>query len=101
MKDLPSLPCGVVLAGGGALLSGLPQLASEVLGAKTRLARPRALLADSRAQVLEGPAHAAIVGLLSYAEREQQSEWIRASAPPRFTRAWGSVWTWAKARLID
>lgn len=58
------LPAGVVLCGGTAELSGIRELAREILGLPVRVGRPRELhgLVDS----VSGPAHAVAAGLLRW-----------------------------------
>lgn len=63
-----------VLSGGGALLPGCCELASEVLGMPVRLGRPRDI-ADPR-QIVVSPIYATGVGLLRYAAQ-------RAAGRPR------------------
>jgi cell division protein FtsA len=59
-------PGGVVLAGGGSQLPGMPELASHVFAAEVRAAKPLALHGLNT-----GSALAALVGVCLYASRHQ------------------------------
>jgi cell division protein FtsA len=58
------LPGGVILTGGGALLSGITQLGSEVLGMPVRLGVPEGN--GGLADMVASPAYATAVGLVNY-----------------------------------
>ena len=58
------IPAGLVLAGGGARLSGLPELAEHVFSLPVRIAVPRGL--DGMPEELSQPEYATAVGLLLY-----------------------------------
>jgi cell division protein FtsA len=60
----PVLNRGVVLTGGGSLLSGLPQLAQGILSRNVRLGRPVAV--KGMPESANSPAFAALAGLLIY-----------------------------------
>ena len=55
----------VVLTGGASQLSGLAELAADVLGRQVRLARPRGV--EGLADAVSGPGFATSVGLIRYA----------------------------------
>jgi cell division protein FtsA len=59
------LPAGLVLTGGSALLPGIRNLASRVLGMPVRVAYPENLV--GMVDQLDSPAYAASVGLLKWA----------------------------------
>ncbi len=61
------LGAGVVLAGGGAKLGGLPALAEQVLGLPARVGRPAGLL--RMGDMLPDPSFATVVGLVAYGNR--------------------------------
>jgi len=67
---------GMVLAGGGARLGGLCDVAEEVLNAPARIGLPPKL--DGAPDRLQEPAYAALVGLLFFAQRLRQQ---RAARP--------------------
>lgn len=67
------LGAGVVLTGGGSLLPGVDEVASEVLGMPARIGRPRCPVAGE-AGFLEDPSLATAVGLVLYGLRERQRE---------------------------
>lgn len=55
----------VVLTGGASQLSGLAELAGDILGRQVRLARPRGI--EGLSDVVSGPGFATSVGLIRYA----------------------------------
>jgi len=57
---------GVVLTGGGALLPGIAELASEVFGGGVRVGRPVDRVSGLN-DAVESPRHATVVGLAQYA----------------------------------
>jgi cell division protein FtsA len=61
------LGAGVVLAGGGAKLGGLPALAEQTLGLPVRVGKPAGLL--KMGEVLPSPAFATVVGLVAFGNR--------------------------------
>ncbi|MBI1983537.1 MAG: cell division protein FtsA [Acidobacteria bacterium] len=61
------LGAGVVLAGGGAKLGGLPALAEKTLGLPVRVGKPAGLL--KMGDVLTSPAFATVVGLVAFGNR--------------------------------
>lgn len=58
------LPGGVILTGGGALLNGITQLGSEILGMPVRLGVPEGN--GGLADMVTSPAYATAVGLVHY-----------------------------------
>jgi cell division protein FtsA len=58
------LPAGVILAGGGSLLKGTPELASQVLGIPVRFGKPGRV--TGLADAVSGPEYATAVGLALY-----------------------------------
>jgi cell division protein FtsA len=69
------IPAGFVLAGGGALLRGLDELAEQAFHLPVRIAEPKGL-ADLPEQVAQ-PEYATVVGLVLYGAK------MRRSAPQR------------------
>jgi cell division protein FtsA len=59
------LPAGLVLTGGSSQLTGIKQLASEVMGLPTRVARPENLI--GMVDRLHSPAYSTSIGLVQYA----------------------------------
>lgn len=57
----------VVLTGGGSQLTGLPELAQQVLDREVRIGRPRGI--HGLAEATRGPGFATCVGLLAFAVR--------------------------------
>ena len=69
------IPAGFVLAGGGAKLCGLPELAEQFFCLPVRVAEPRGI-SDLPEQVTQ-PEYATVIGLVIYGAK------ARRSAPPR------------------
>lgn len=68
VASLVELNAGVVITGGGAALTGMDRLAARIFGeAPIRVAKPTPL--HGLGDVMSGYEHAAIVGLLKYAQR--------------------------------
>jgi cell division protein FtsA len=59
------IPAGLVLAGGGARLSGLVDLAESIFGLPARIAAPQGL--EGMPEGLSQPEYATVAGLLLYA----------------------------------
>lgn len=83
------LPAGAVLVGGSAQMSGVVELASEVLGLPVRLGRPTGIhgLLDS----VNGPAFAASIGLVLWSVRYSERRAPR-SRPATHSFARGDDW---------
>jgi len=80
------LPGGAVLTGGGSLLRGMPQLASEVLALPVRLGWPGGM--GGLADMVASPLYSTAVGLVSYGvNRIAQGQAAAARESP-----WGSLW---------
>jgi len=78
---------GVVLAGGGAKLSGFVALAEQTLGLPVRLAEPKGL--GKMTETLRDPAYAAVVGLIAYGNRLRL---LRDSQEKSWTgKLWGAL----------
>jgi cell division protein FtsA len=72
---MKQIPAGFVLAGGGARLNGLDEIAEQTFHLPVRIAEPKGL-ADLPEQVAQ-PEYATVVGLVLYGAK------ARRSAPPR------------------
>ncbi|MFH1438020.1 MAG: cell division protein FtsA [Pseudomonadota bacterium] len=70
---LPALASGVVIAGGGSILPGVPELAHEILDLPVRRGRPYGL--GGMSNVLESPQYAASVGIIKYASEDSGPLW--------------------------
>jgi len=64
-----ALASGVVLAGGGSILPGLPQLAQEILDVPVRQGMPYGV--GGMSNMLEGPQYATSVGLIKFASETE------------------------------
>ncbi len=77
------LPAGVVLTGGSSLIPGCRQLASQVMGLPTRIAKPQNLI--GLIDQLDSPAFATSVGLLKWALlMSDSSQFIERHGPKQF-----------------
>ncbi|MBN2619297.1 MAG: cell division protein FtsA, partial [Spirochaetales bacterium] len=63
-------PGGVVLTGGSALLSGIADLATEILGVQTRIGLPQGI--SGLTEELRHPGFSTAVGLVAYAGNNQE-----------------------------
>lgn len=79
------LGAGVVLAGGGSKLGGLPELAEQMLELPVRIGRPKGL--ENLGDVLADPAFAPVVGLVTYGNR------IRLLRDSREEGLMGKLWS--------
>lgn len=88
------LPAGLVLTGGGSLMSGTASLGREVLGMPVRVAAPTGVggLTDH----LLTPAHATSIGLLLWAAHEVASHDNVRPEPAGNGSGWGRLRDWAR-----
>jgi cell division protein FtsA len=63
------LASGVVITGGSTLLSGMPEMAEEVLGTPVRRGLPRGI--GGLVDVVKSPMYATAVGLVIYGSQQQ------------------------------
>ncbi len=63
------LASGVVITGGSTLLSGMPEMAEEVLGMPVRRGLPRGI--GGLVDVVKSPMYATAVGLVIYGAQQQ------------------------------
>ncbi len=80
------LPAGVVLTGGSSLIPGCRQLASQVMGLPTRIAKPQNLI--GLIDQLDSPAFATSVGLLQWALLMSDSGQFIERHGPKQTKNW-------------
>ena len=80
------LPAGVVLTGGSSLIPGCRQLASQVMGLPTRIAKPQNLI--GLIDQLDSPAFATSVGLLQWALLMSDSSQFIERHGPKQTKNW-------------
>jgi cell division protein FtsA len=64
------LASGVIVTGGSTLLSGMPEMAEEVLGMPVRRGLPRGI--GGLVDVVKSPMYATAVGLVLYGARQQE-----------------------------
>lgn len=87
---------GIVLTGGGSLVSGLMEMAQRIFNLPVRLGMP--LSVHSEQSYVLGPAHATVLGLIRYPLRlRNEDAWriVRAEAPRARTDRWKS-WLFEK-----
>ena len=80
------LPAGVVVTGGSSLLPGTRQLASQVLGLPTRIAKPQNLIGLT--DQLDSPAYSTSVGLLEWALLMSDTDQYIERHGPKQTKNW-------------
>lgn len=83
-----SLSAGIVLTGGGSLLEGSLECASQVLQAPVRLGKPTGIV--GLGESVEGPAFSTAVGLVLYGAHQGQE--VRPSAGLGKQLGWFSAW---------
>jgi cell division protein FtsA len=80
------LPAGVVLTGGSSLMPGARQLASQVMGLPTRIAKPQNLVGLT--DQLDSPAYSTSVGLLEWAMLMSDANQHIERHGPKHTNNW-------------
>ncbi|MEJ2759787.1 MAG: rod shape-determining protein, partial [Anaerolineales bacterium] len=91
------LPAGLVLTGGSSQLTGIRQLASQVMGMPVRVARPENL--TGMVDQLHSPAYATSVGLLQYAMRMQEVD-PSAVVQPKYIPTSGNPINWDRIKDV-
>ncbi|MEJ2484799.1 MAG: cell division protein FtsA [Anaerolineales bacterium] len=91
------LPAGLVLTGGSSQLTGIRQLASEVMGLPARVARPENLI--GMVDRLHSPSFSTSVGLVQYAMRMKEVD-PSAVAAPKYLPSMGNGLNWAKIKDV-
>lgn len=80
------LPAGVVLTGGTSLIPGTRQLAAQVMGLPTRIAKPQNLIGLT--DQLDSPAYSTSVGLLEWALLMNETDQYIDRHGPKQTKNW-------------
>ncbi len=80
------LPAGIVLTGGSSLIAGSRQLASQVMGLPTRIAKPQNLVGLT--DQLDSPAYSTSIGLLEWALLMSESAQQSNRRNPKHTQVW-------------
>ncbi|MGD2027688.1 MAG: cell division protein FtsA [Anaerolineales bacterium] len=91
------LPAGLVLTGGSSQLTGIRQLASEVMGLPVRVARPENL--TGMVDQLHSPAYSTSVGLVQYALQMREVD-PRNVVKPKFIPSPGGPLNWARIKDV-
>ena len=87
-----ALPGGVVLTGGGSLLSGMTDLAEEVLGMQARTASPRHVRDNGKP--VQKPQYSTAVGLLYFSARQSN---LRSKGKGAKATSFGSIMSAVKS----
>lgn len=88
------LPGGVVLTGGGALLPGIGELASEILQLPVRIGAPARL--GGLADMVSSPAYAASVGMVIYGAKNLVKVQAAAGREPFWNNLWSHFKVWLR-----
>ena len=91
------LPAGLVLTGGSSQLTGIRQLASEVMGLPVRVARPENL--TGMVDQLHSPAYSTSVGLVQYALQMREVD-PRNAVKTKFIPSPGGPLNWARIKDV-
>jgi cell division protein FtsA len=93
----PLMPTGLVITGGGSLLSGMQELASQKLGMLVRIGQPEALAADvpyAIPDILKSPIYATVYGLILHASGGCNFGDISATSDAVFARVLKRMRSW-------
>jgi len=85
------MPSGIVLTGGGALLSGISHLAGQDFGMKTRVGVP---LVEPISDVLKSPIYSTVYGLLVYSLKSRDHSLLMSGSDKLVTRIFKSMKSW-------
>lgn len=91
------MPCGLVLTGGGSLLSGIKELAQEKLGMPVRIGQPEATQQQSAPQLpdcLKNPMYATVYGLLLHGSGVSDFGEISSAQDAIFSRVLKRMKSW-------
>ncbi len=88
----PIISAGMVLTGGGSLLSGLTQLAQKILNIPVRIAKPR--LTHAIITSLDNPMYATAYGLLLQSLKKEDTATIDRLSGPLINRVMARMKSW-------
>ncbi len=91
------MPAGVVLTGGGSLLTGIPGVAQERIDLAVRVGSPLSSLASEKCvipDVLKSPIYATAYGLLLYAADEKSTRYIADRNDAMVTKIFKTMKSW-------
>ncbi len=86
------LSAGVVLTGGGALLSGIDILAEQIFGMPVKIGRPERV--NGPREVVQNPAFATAVGLIRCAVEGTSRSFHQLPPPSLMERLWDEIKGW-------
>ena len=89
-----TIPSGVVVTGGSALLEGVAEIAESTFNLPTRIGTPQGI--KGLVDVVSNPMYATGVGLVLYGARNQQSKKFRIRDKNIFNRVMGQMKRWFK-----
>ena len=89
-----TIPSGVVITGGSALLEGVAEIAESTFNLPTRIGTPQGI--KGLVDVVSNPMYATGVGLVLYGARNQQSKKFRIRDKNIFNRVMGQMKRWFK-----
>jgi cell division protein FtsA len=92
------LPAGMVLTGGSSQLTGIKQLASDVMGLPVRAARPENL--TGMVDQLHSPAYSTSVGLVKYAMLMKEVDPTAVVMPKYVPNLGSSPTNWARIKEV-
>ena len=94
----PFMPYGLVLTGGGALLSGMCDLAAEIFGMPVRVGMPQSVIGGEQAStipdMLKSPIYATGYGLLAYGIAGKDLSLAKSVHDPLFTKVFKRMKNW-------
>jgi cell division protein FtsA len=93
----PLMPTGLVITGGGSLLSGMQELASQKLAMAVRIGQPEALAVDvpyAIPDILKSPIYATVYGLILHASGGCNFGDISATSDAVFARVLKRMRSW-------
>ena len=91
------MPSGLVLTGGGSLLTGMNELAMKKFGMPVRIGMPEAFLSTENntiPDVLKSPIYSTAYGLLIYATGERGEEEISSHNNTAFSKVVKKMKSW-------
>jgi len=86
------LASGVVITGGSSLLTGMPELAEEVMGLPVRRGTPRGI--GGLIDIVKSPMYATGVGLVLYGAKHQEARHFKIRENAGYTKVWDRMKTW-------
>jgi len=86
------LASGVVVTGGSAQLTGIEDIAEDVLGLPIRFGAPKGM--GGLVDVVTSPSYATAVGLVQYGAKQMHTSKVRSAQPGLYRRTTEKISTW-------